>query len=835
MHISPQYQSFIHIFASILPIEKFNMPRICLLILILASAFETHGQEIIVLDKLTSTPIADVVIYTPDNNASVQTDEYGKVRLDKFAPDVLLIFQHPSYQDFNIQIENLKALKFKVLLDEKVIEYNEVVISANKWEQNENEVPQEILSISAKEIEFGNAQTSADVLKNTGQVFVQKSQLGGGSPTLRGFAANRVLIVVDGVRMNNAIFRSGNLQNIINIDPNALESAEVVFGPGSVIYGSDALGGVMDFHTIKPSFSNTDNLKIHGKVMSRYSSANNEKTGHVNLSIGGKKLAFATAFSHSDFDDLNTGSDFDSDYSLFGKRPIYAERIDGVDVIVNNSDESLQKFSGYQQWSVINKLQYRPNENMELTYGFYFANTSNIPRYDRLIRPSGTGLRHTEWYYGPQKWNMHHLQINLYKPSTYYDEAKITTTYQLFEESRHDRTFGSDELRNQREKVDLYTVNIDMDKTIGSDSFFYGIEFTYNKVNSQADILNIISGNITPTSSRYPNGGSIYSSMAGYTTYKWRLKENLTLNTGLRFSQVSLSGSSTDTDAQALNFSTFDLNNSAINGNVGLAYNPSVDTKWSFSMSTGFRSPNIDDVGKVFEIDDEGGVPIVVVPNADLKPEYSYNAEIGVNHTFNKSIEFGLVTYATFLDNAIVRGPIAVNGQNTAIIGGVSSELRAQINTSQAYIYGGSTNVKIKLPYDLNLTSSYTITMGKDKTNEEPLRHTTPNFGQTTLTYEKNQLKGALYVEYNGNKYRADMPSTEIDDKDYLYAGHISDSSKDGSPSWYTLNARLSYEINKYLSFTGALENILDVHYRPYSSGISAPGRNLIISVVGRL
>jgi len=792
-----------------------------------------NAQEITVIDKITNEPIEDVVIYTTKRNSSIQTDKAGKASIAQFKSDALLIFQHPSYQDFNIPMQSLKAIGYTVSLDEKIFEFGEVVISASKWEQDATEVPQEILSVSAKEIAFGNPQTSADLLKNTGQIFVQKSQLGGGSPTLRGFAANRVLIVVDGVRMNNAIFRSGNLQNIINIDPNALESAEVVFGPGSVTYGSDALGGVMDFHTLKPRFSNTGNIELEGKAMTRYASANNEKIGHVNLKIGGKKLAFATALSYSDFDDLKTGSNFNKDYPDFGKRPQYADRINGVDVLVTNKDESIQKFSGFSQWSTINKIRYRPNNNVELSYGFYYANTSDIPRYDRLIRPEGQGLRQAEWYYGPQKWNMHHLQTKLFSPTSLYDEAKIVISYQNFKESRHDRRFGGAELRSQREEVNLYTINMDMDKTLGKNSLYYGVEYTFNDVNSQADILNILSGETTSTASRYPNAGSQYTSYAAYLTFKWRINPRVTMNTGARISRVSLSGSSTDSDALALGFDSFDLKNTAINGTIGMTYNPSADTKLSFTTSTGFRSPNVDDVGKVFELDDEDDDPIVVVPNPDLKPEYSYNAEVGLNHNFHKNVNFGIVGYGTFLDNAIIRGPISINGQNTAIINGLESELRAQVNTSQAYIYGGSAKINVQLPYHLTLVSTFTITKGKDRTNDEPLRHTTPNFGQTTLSYLKGKLKTSLYAEFNGNRFRKEIPVGEIEDKNYLYATHISEPSRDGSPGWYTLNIRASYHINKHITALGAVENILDKHYRPYSSGISAPGRNFIISLVG--
>ena len=126
----------------------------------------------------------------------------------------------------------------------------EVIVSVNKWEQKLNELPNKIVKVNRYDILKNNPQTAADLLGQTGTVFIQKSQLGGGSPMIRGFATNRVLLVIDGVRMNNAIYRSGNLQNVISIDALSTETAEVIFGPGSLIYGSDAIGGVMDFHTL---------------------------------------------------------------------------------------------------------------------------------------------------------------------------------------------------------------------------------------------------------------------------------------------------------------------------------------------------------------------------------------------------------------------------------------------------------------------------------------------------------------------------------------------------------------------------------------------------------
>src|SRR5687767_509129 len=167
---------------------------------------------------------------------------------------------------------------------EKTME--EVIISVNKWEQKLNEVPNKIVKINKLDILRNNPQTSADLLGQTGTVFIQKSQMGGGSPMIRGFATNRVLLVIDGVRMNNAIYRSGNLQNVISIDALSVETAEVIFGPGSLVYGSDAIGGVMDFHTLEPRLATGKNMLVKGSVLGRYSTANKEKTGHIDLNLG---------------------------------------------------------------------------------------------------------------------------------------------------------------------------------------------------------------------------------------------------------------------------------------------------------------------------------------------------------------------------------------------------------------------------------------------------------------------------------------------------------------------------------------------------------------------
>ena len=126
---------------------------------------------------------------------------------------------------------------------------DEVILSVARNASMRKQIAEKVSVISNKEILTQSPSTGADLVGLSPGVRIQKSQGGGGSPILRGFEANRLLLVVDGVRMNNAIYRSGHLQNAITIHPNIIERVEIIFGSSSVGYGSDALGGVIHYYT----------------------------------------------------------------------------------------------------------------------------------------------------------------------------------------------------------------------------------------------------------------------------------------------------------------------------------------------------------------------------------------------------------------------------------------------------------------------------------------------------------------------------------------------------------------------------------------------------------
>ncbi len=788
-----------------------------LLVLLLFISFRSLAQNALIVDDATGKPIADVFIYHENKENITYSSEKGLADISQF-PSGLVFFQHPSYYQQSIAF---LGSDLRVSMKEKIVTYNEVVISANKWEQEEESISQQIMTVGKKTIQFQNPQTSADLLASTGQVFVQKSQLGGGSPKIRGFSANSVLLVVDGVRMNNAIFRSGNLQNVINIDPNALESSEVIFGPGSVIYGSDALGGVMDFHTIDPKWSTDEITDVSANGLARYSTAANERTGHIDLSVSQKQFTFFHSTSFTAFDDLRAGGKRSDGYVDEFERTFYVERINGQDRLVSNDDVNIQKFSGYNLFNTISKMKYRISPNSDVNYGFYYSTTSDIPRYDNLtetINATSDSLDNAEWFYGPQKWQMHNLRFNFYETNTLFDQARLTLAYQKFEESRNDRRFGDDRLRIRTENLDMYSLSADFDKEMSNSNLYYGIDFYYNDISSDGLRRNIETGEITEAGSRYPDGGSDFTSLAIYSSYVDKLTEQVTLNGGLRFNTIHLKGNTTDTTAQANNASEIDLTNTALNGALGLAINLNSQNKISYNISTGFRSPNIDDVGKVFDIGNS-----LVVPNADLKPEYSLSYELAYQRKTDLSF-FKVVAFHSRLFDAIVDGPFTLDGNSSVTIDDEILDVFAKVNTGDAEIYGASIVYTAEVSDSWAFSKTISYTGGKDITNDEPLRHTTPIFGRATLTYKKSKLRSEFYIEYNTDRDVDEIPDSEIIRKPYLY-------TDSGSPGWYTFNLKSSYQFNEHINLNAGVENILDKHYRPYSSGISAPGRNFIVAL----
>jgi hemoglobin/transferrin/lactoferrin receptor protein len=780
-----------------------------------------HAQVITIKDKENYQPLELVTLSSENPPVSVITNARGQADIASFKGSSWIEIRLLGYETKKMSYLDLEKAGFNISMNQSVISLDQVVVSATRWSQLNRDVPSKITSISAKEVAIQNPQTTADLLGSSGEVFIQKSQLGGGSPMIRGFATNRVLLVVDGIRMNTAIFRSGNLQNVISLDPYAIAKTEIFFGPGSVIYGSDAIGGVMSFQTLKPHLSDNEDPYISGNAVTRFSSAAKELSGHFDINVGWKKWALVTSFSQFNFSDLRMGTYGPDDYL----RPNYVQRQDSIDVVITNPNPMVQTPTGYDQTNLMQKIRFAPNDSWDFTYGFHYFTTTDVSRYDRLLRTKNGLPRSAEWYYGPQTWMMNTLDIENKASGGIYDQMNIRLALQYFEESRHDRDLNKPTKYNRDEKVNASSVNIDFTKTIRErHHIFYGLEYIFNHVNSTGTDEDVTTGEIVPGPSRYPQ--SDWASYAAYLTYQFKLTEKINLLAGARYNLYSLDAVF-DTTFYPFPYTKANLGSGALTGSLGIVYNST--SKWSLGadFSTGFRAPNVDDMGKVF--DSEPGS--VIVPNPDLEAEYAYNGEIDIAKVFGDYLKIDLVAYYTYLNNAMVRRDFTLNGQDSILYDSVMSKVQAMQNAAFATVYGIQAEVEVKIPAGFGFSSQFNYQKGEEELEDgttSPLRHAAPWFGMSSLTYSAEKLKMDLYATYSGEVSYENLPPEE-QDKDYMYAKD--DNGNPYSPSWYTFNFKVMYQITDIFSISGGVENLTDVRYRPYSSGITSPGRNFILAL----
>jgi hemoglobin/transferrin/lactoferrin receptor protein len=382
-------------------------------------------------------------------------------------------------------------------------------------------------------------------------------------------------------------------------------------------------------------------------------------------------------------------------------------------------------------------------------------------------------------------------------------------------------------LRNQFEEVNALTLNFDLDKKLNKKiTLFYGGEAVYNKVGSQANRIHSESGEISPVNTRYPDG-STWQSYALYTTARIHLTPKVIINSGLRYSYVTIDAAF-DTSMFPFPFTGASVANGALNGSVGLTWSPQQNWKLYTNFSSGFRSPNIDDLGKVF--DSEPGS--VVVPNAGLKPEYAWNAEGGTAFTMSDFAKADFSIYYTLLDNALARRDFSYNGKDSLEYDGVLSRVQAIQNITKARVYGIQGSLQFNFGKGFGLRTIFNWQSGEEQSEDSlkyyPLRHAVPFFGSTHFTYERQKLRFDLYAEYNAGMAFEDLPLSErVDATPY---------AKDNNgnpfvPAWTTLNFKAAWYINRTFTLNGGVENITDQLYRPFASGISAPGRNFILTL----
>ncbi len=803
-------------------------------LLIGTTAFAQAKQTIIIRDRATLTPVSDVVVEIhaqpvegTSNSRTWQaagtTNANGQLAV-RITPDCdSLRFTHPGYGTQATTATTVTANGGQFLINQRAILLGEFVFAANKSEEKKTDVPYQVAVIGRRDVELGNPQNTGDMLMNSGQVFVQKSQMGGSSPVIRGFEANKVLIVVDGVRMNNLIYRGGHLQDAITIDANMLDRTEVVFGSSSVIYGSDAIGGTMHFITRKPVLGTDSSNYTAGSGFVRYASVNNEQTAHIDFNFGTSKFASLTSITRSDFGDLRMGANGNPYDSDFGWCKFYVERIGGKDSIVQNTDPLLQKFTGYSQIDVMQKFLYKQNDRVSHSLNFQLSTSSDVPRYDRLQQLRNGLPRFAEWYYGPQNRVFAAYSLQLSNGTKFYDNASLTLSTQRIDQDRIVRLRNNDERERQNEDVWVYALNADLKKQLNEkNELRYGVEIVHNTVLSTATSTNIVTSEVTPAATRYSDGDNSMSMAAVYASHSWEKSEKLITTVGLRAGIVNLQAEWIDTTFFPFPFKQVNQTAFTPSFSAGVVWMPTKKLRINALVSNAFRAPNIDDMAKVF--DSQPGT--LIVPNPELKPEIALSGEVGLSWTFTEGVRLDLASWYTTLTNAIVVRDFTFNGSDSIVFAGDLSRVVAAQNADRAFVTGFSAGITADFNDQFSFRSTVTYTYGRyidtDIDTIVPLDHIPPLFGQTGLVFHSNNLECELFARYNGWKHLADYSLSGED--------NLPQATPFGTPAWTTLNFRAGVQLNRWVRVTGGVENIFDLNYRHFASGVSAPGRNFIVS-----
>jgi len=779
------------------------------------------SQVIEVRDEM-GEPIPAAVIR--NNNGEVRmTDMDGRLQLDS------LIRQGDTLQVRSMGFSARSVAMPKAQLDLEInlvpdlVNLSEVVVAGTR-PFRELASAATLSRISASEVAREVPTNAATMLWQSGQVHVQQSQQGGGSPVLRGFEANRILLVVDGVRMNNAIYRSGHLQNAMTVDPFVLASMEVHHGAGSVQFGSDALGGVIHYRSRSPRWE----FGSRARGQFSYSGASRSPTFHADAEVTRGRLAVLTSVTTRHFGDLRMGAWRPHGSEDWGRVPWeVATEVNGLEVTDRaeaNADPDVQPGTGFDQIDLLQKVRYGDRER-HVELNVQHSTGSNVPRFDRLNDAASDGSpKWAQWDYGPQKRTL--VSARFAGRVRSVGNVALTAAWQHIEESRLKALFGSQEREVQHERVGVRSISLDVDR-MGRRQWrkAIGAYWSMDEVQSEAWMERRSDGLrlTTPTLTRYPNGGSEMGSLALYTGverrwYRWRVEA------AARYSQGWLESRFDAQPGLELPFDQVSYNRGALTGSGTLRWSPRDHVGLHAVLSTAFRNPNVDDVGKVRAKDG-----FAVIPSDQLKPERLSGLEMGgFWRSRNGQVKAHVSGFYTEWRDAIV--PVdtvffSADGAaiETIVVEGDTNLIQVNTNIGRAAISGSQWRVLYAPESGWRFKATANFTRGLDMKDRGPLAHIPPAFGRLSGRRSWDWLSAEVHWLWSGKKSldRYGPGSTD----------NLAEALPDGNPAWWTLGIDLEARLTDRVSVSAGVHNALDRHYKVFASGISAPGRDFRCSI----
>jgi outer membrane receptor protein involved in Fe transport len=633
-----------------------------------------------------------------------------------------------------------------------------VVVSASRQQISNLKTPYSVSVFTQKDIEKLASRATPDMLSNIPGVFIQKTNLGGGSAFVRGLTGNQTLLIIDGIRFNNSTFRYGPNQYLNTIDPSIISKVELLKGSGSVQYGSDALTGVVNFFTLQPEF--TAQKTFGGQLSARIASQGMELSELLKMTYSSE----------------NTGIVFVGANKQFGD-------------VVRGGGLGLQRPTGYNEWDYFGKIRQQLSKAWVLEGLIQTTQQSQVPVFHK-IQLENFKINEMDL----QKYQRGYLKAIGQYENPIFKKIEFSVSQQTSIEQRKLQKNASTTLRAERDEIATMGILADVQSQFSSTwSAHSGIDYFNDRINSKREDINLTNNSIKALRGLYPNDAG-YQYQSIYSIHHLDL-DAWQVETGLRFHQNLASLPDTT-------LGLTQVKSSALVYSLGVARAIAQGISLYANTSSGFRAPNMDDLGSLGIVDFRYELPAF-----DLKPEYSQNYELGIKISKAKFFQ-ELTLFQTELENLITRIKTSKVIQSYPVY-----EKR---NVDKAFLRGGEWSGRYELSNSISAKANISYVYGQSVTLNEPMRRIPPLHGGFSLSYARKNL----FVN-------SELLFAAAQDR--LSAGDKADNRMNplGTPGWAIINLQANYLFNSHFSISLQAQNIGDVDYRMHGSGINGVGRSL--------
>jgi outer membrane receptor protein involved in Fe transport len=650
-------------------------------------------------------------------------------------------------------------------------EIDEVVVTATRRAISSDQVSSGLTVVSRERLEEKKLITDA-LASNVG-VFLQQTTPGQGAAIIRGLKGSSILHLVDGMRLNNAIFRSAPTQYFSLVPVTAVERVELLRGTPTSLYGNDAVGGVVQLVTRVPKFDSLE-TEMRGEVFTSFDTAELGKTARATLDVGSRALA----------------SSFSAEYLKTGNRR-------------TGSGERIGP-SGYESRAARWVLSAAPSDNRSWLFDIHYLEQPETPRVDELVPGFGQSQpSSSEFFFAPNRRVFAHGKYTVNDGLGGLD-WNTDVAWQRIEDDRITRDFEATDRRRESNSSDLYGLTFSASRLTDAGSWIVGAEFYHDKVQSQRLEEDLPTGARQALASRFPDGSRVRQA-ALYGNLQQQVTDRHNLSVGVRVSNDDVTLPETAVSSAAA------IDSTDVSGDIGWIFD--VAQRWQLlaNLGLGFRAPNVFDLGTL------GNRPgnRFNIPNTTLDSERVAQADVGVRFRSDR-MRFDLMMFALRYDDRITSvgtGDVSPEGRDVV----------QSVNAAESSIRGVEASLDVHVSDAVSARAILNYTWGEQAVSggdTEPAGRIPPLNGSVSLSYDA------------GSDYQLEGSVRFASDQDRLSARDVRDVRIDpeGTPGWVVIGARLQKEYAQHWRLSIALDNLLDKRFRVHGSGLDAPGRNFTIS-----